>query len=242
MSDKNTSENQENINTSTGENKFNLKPYKGDIYLIVALIILIILFPFGVIFYIWGRLNLIIHYLLLISVTFLPLMLIFFFIGIFRLLRKNTRKKKVLIFIEICLSIISFIPFDIHLNLYDSSHPFLCGYRDRIRSRLDIKTVREWMNTYSENYSSQNNNEYIDEYIRPEKLPDCLKPIQFGGVFTLKKDPEGYLSINQGCGATFCHWGLTIGMEDMPYPDAEFYKEHGLIWLPIAPGIYVDMD
>jgi len=238
-------DNKNNV-TNSLENKSNLKTYKGDIYFIAILIVLTILFPFGVIFYIWGRLNLMIHFLILASFALDLLMLLLCLTGIVRFLKKNIWKKKIVTFLELCLPalfIISyFLPFRMYLNLYDSNHPFLCGYRDRIRSRLDIKEVREWMETYNANYTTKNKNEFIDEYIPPDKLPDCLKPIRYGGVFKYFSDIFGNQKIIQFCGASMTHWRLVIGMEDMPFPDSEFYEEHGIFWLPVAPGVYVDMD
>lgn len=245
MNNENTSENQGNLEAATGEKKFNYKQYKRDIYFIAALIILVILFPFGVLPYFWGRMNLMIHPIVLISFPIWLLMLILFVGGIFRLFRKNTGKKKFFIFIEICLSAMFFIPFfiplDMRPNFYDSSHPFLCGYRDRIRNGLDIKAVREWMISYKENYSDPNNR-LENGNISPDKMPECLKPIRFGGALTIGINRDGNPIIYQFCGATFTSWRLFIGMEDMPFPDSEFYKEHALLWLPVAPGIYVEMD
>jgi len=231
--------------TDSIENQASLKNYKRDIFFIIIIIILTILFPFQGIYYLWGRFNLMLHLLVIGIFPIMILILIFTFASLIKLIKKNIRTNHFLIFIEICLTTIFIIslslPLDKKLNLYES-HPFLCGYRDRIRSRLDIQAVREWMKTYSENYTDESKNEFMDEYISPDKIPDCLKPIRYGGVFTFSKLPEGYLSINQGCGGGFIHWGVTIGMEDMPFPDSQFYNEHGILWLPIAPGVYVEMD
>jgi hypothetical protein len=239
-------DNKEHASATSAGNKLNLRQYKADIIYIAFLTTCLIMFPFGVIFYIWGRMNLMIHFLILITFALLPLIAILFFVGIVRFLIKNTRKKKILIFIEMLIPVLFFIVFffppDKKLNLYDSGHPFLCGYRDRIRSRLDIKAVREWMKTYSENYTDNEDNQSKNGYIPYNKLPDCLKPIRYGGAFIFGIQPDGNPIIQQNCGATFTHWGLTIGMEDMPFPDSQYFEEHGLFWMPVAPGIYVEMD
>ena len=238
-------DNKENRVTDFIENQANLKNYKRDIFFIIIIILLTILFPFQVIYYLWGRFNLMLHLLVIGIFPIMILILIFTFASLIKLITKNIRKNHFLIFIEICLTAIFIIALSLPLykilNLYES-HPFLCGYRDRIRNKIDIETVREWMKTYSENFTAENNNEFIDEYLSPDKIPDCLKPIRHDGVFTFSKFPEGYLRIYQGCGGGFIHWGVTIGMEDIPFPDSQFYNEHGILWLPVAPGVYVDMD
>ena len=54
-------DNKENNIINTTENQVSPKSYKREIYYIAFLVILTILFPFGVLFYVWGRMNLMIH-------------------------------------------------------------------------------------------------------------------------------------------------------------------------------------
>ena len=221
--------------------KFDLNDDKWDIFLIAVFIILIIFFPFGVLPYFWGRMNFLLHIIVLMLFVLIPSMFLFFIINIFRLFRKSTWKKKGLILIEIFLSaffIISlFLPNVLKFNLYDSSNPFLCGYRDRIRNKIDIKETQNWLKTEFEKYN--NDEEFYKNNNLRENLPDCLKPLRSDGSFSFRNDDYGRPAIEQICGATFLDWGLIIEMEDMPFPDAEFFKNDGGFWLTVAPGVYV---
>lgn len=153
---------------------------------------------------------------------------------------KNTHKKKVLLFIEICLLIFFcisyFLPHVLKLNFYDSSNPFLCGYRDRIRSKLNIKETQNWLKTQFQKY---NKDEFYKKTNLHDNVPDCLKPLHSDGSFAFGGDDNDNPTIEQICGATFLDWGLIIEMEDMPFPHAEELKKRGGFWLSVAPGVYV---
>ena len=82
-------DNEENSMMDSPENKSFLKTYQGDIYFIIILIILTILFPFEVIYYLWGRLNLMLHLLVLGIFPVMIIILIFIFASLVKLIKKT---------------------------------------------------------------------------------------------------------------------------------------------------------
>lgn len=235
-------ENQENIETSLTPRK-NLNPnqYKWDYYLIAIPIICIILFPLGVLFYFYGRFNL--HPALIIMGIYplILLMLGLILLNVVRLLIKKTWKKKFLIIIETCLPVLFILLFYFifRLGLWGSKDPFLCGYRDQIKSKIDIEEVQSWLKTISEEYFTANKNWVSLEDIPADKLPESLKKYSHRNYIKLKKDEFGNPVIEGFTGGAFFHWGFIIGLPDLIYSEDHMWEEFGMCLMLVQPGFYV---
>ena len=237
-------ENQEKSETSFTPRK-NLIPnqYKWDYYLIAIPVIGIILFPLGVLFYFFGRFNL--HPALMIMGIYplILLMLGLFLLNVIRLFRSNPWKKKFLIIIETCLPVLFILLFYFifRLGLWGSKDPFLCGYRDQIKSKIDIEEAQSWLKTISEEYFTADKGWTNLENIPDEKCPEYLKKRLHSVYSPLGKDEFGNPIIEGGGGGGFFHWGFVIGLPDLIYSKDQINKleEYDRIWMYVQPGFYV---
>ena len=152
---------------------------------------------------------------------------------------KCTWKTRVLIAVEIGIPIavaalcIAQIYTPVKSQLSPPGVAFLHGFRDRVRSRADIPTIRNWLKTLDKS-------DYIpqrDYYSSIKLLPEPLKGLGLGGV-SLSKDKNGNPEVNISAGGGFHHWGATIGLEDMVIPESDL-RFHYDAWLLVEPGVYV---
>ncbi len=211
-----------------------------DIFCIVVTIILIILFPSGLVSYICGRLN--IHpagvYFLSLFAT-LGTFLNFFLVNIVRLFRKNILQKRLLILFEICLPIILFLSFFFFLRIiWNSKDPFLCGYRDQITRKIKIQDAQAWLKTIIDANNISDGRVKFKKEISYDEFPTFLKK---AGYFRISIDEFGNPLIYNGHGGGFFHWGTVIGTEDMAYTESQINekRKHDEEVLLIQPGFYV---
>ena len=141
--------------SQTKERKSSLNWSKEVLIFIVLPIILIILVPFGGLPYLWGRLNFHIFGLCMIYPVIGVFIIYCFFAGIIGLLRDFRKQNRVIIthVAEIIIPIVFvelfIIPFFIPKE-FKSWYPrwsFSHGLMDRIKSKTDISTIRDWMKT-----------------------------------------------------------------------------------------------
>ena len=252
-------ENQEKSETSFVPRK-NLIPnqYKWDYCLIAIPVICIILFPLGVLFYFCGRINfnqaLIImgiypFVLLLMPVLFL-INVVRLTINVVRLLRKNTWKKIFLTFIGMFLPVLFVFlflaPFYFKFNfsLWGSKDPFLFGFRDLIKNKIDVEKTQSWLKTISEEYFTADQGWINLENIPDKECPEYLKK-RLHSVYIynpLREDEFGnpiIMEITGGGG--FFHWGYVIGLPDLIYSEDQINekRKYGEELLLVQPGFYV---
>ncbi|MBN2590909.1 MAG: hypothetical protein JXA96_13675 [Sedimentisphaerales bacterium] len=224
-------ENSTNESHSTNPLRFYIDNW--DIFCFVVTIILIILFSSGLASYLCGRFN--IH---LAGVYFLSLFgtlgtfLIFFLVNIVRIFRKNILKKRLLILFEICLPIIFFLSFFLFSFIWDSKDPFLCGHRDQVLKRINIKEAQAWLKTIIDEEGK------FKKEISHDDIPEFLKK---AGYYRIYIDEFGNPMIYSGYGGGFFHWGSVIGTEDMVYTESQIKEKskHDEEVLLSQPGFYV---
>jgi len=212
-----------------------------DVIFIVLPIVLTILFPLGGVFYLCGRFYP--DLIFLSACMFYPIVggfIIFcFFAGIVRLSRNwrsHTRKGKRILVAETAFPIMFIILFLVSLfipiksNFWGfGSKAFAHGFRERIRSKVDIEATREWLKTVRrEDYS---------DYFDYNKLPESLKIFNPAGA-ALLEDENGNPNIRVNLGGALMEWGIVIGMKDMKISSSAF-RHYGTYNLPLEPGVYV---
>ena len=231
----------ENIETAETEERKPGRNWKeSKLIFLVLPIILTIFVPCGGIAYLCGRLN----YHLALLCVFYPIVFGFiiycFFIGTVRLFRdwkKVHKHGKFLIFAQFCIPILfvvlvvkpSIIP--IESGLRSSAKVYNYGLRDRIKSKADIKAIRDWMRTLDK--------EDYDEFgvrLPRDECPKSLRVLKPPSV-NLYADNNGNPQIRIVWGGGFFHWGVQIGMEDMENPSSYFGPLAE--WLLVEPGVYI---
>ncbi len=105
------------------------------------------------------------------------------------------------------------------------------GFRDRIKSKLDIPATRNLIRTLDDG----DYNEY-GYRVPPEQWPESLKGLKSEsvGFWVYKNNP--LLKIMWGGG--FFHWGVEIGLEDFEIPESDM-EDGSESRLLVEPGIYV---
>ncbi len=232
----------ENIETAETEERKPRRNWKeSKVIFLVLPIILTILVPLGGFSYLCGRLN---FHLALVVVMIYPVTGVFIVIcflgGIVRFFRdwsKSNKKGKCLIITQTGIPIVFValfvIPFFIPIgsDLWFGK-AFNHGFRDRIRSKADIGSIRDWMRTLSKE-------EYEDFSVRlpRDEWPKPLKVLNPNSI-TLLADKNANPQVRMMWGAAVFHWGVAIGMQDMVIPPTEI-SEWTECWLLVEPGVYV---
>ena len=150
---------------------------------------------------------------------------------------KHTWKKRILIFIEICLSILFFLSFYFLRIIWDSKDPFLCGYMDRIKSKIDVEEIQNWLKT-----TTIENKDWAYLVNLPEdQYPKSLQKIFRPAHNLLRTDQYDNQIFTLTEGGGFFHWGFVIGLPDMEYSEEHIkeMEEHDMIWMLVQPGFYV---
>ncbi|MCJ7673706.1 MAG: hypothetical protein MUO33_00970 [Sedimentisphaerales bacterium] len=240
----------------SGERKASLDWSKWDVIFFVLPIILIILEPLGGFSYLDGRFDspLIFLTMILMLPVICVIIIICFLTGIVRLLvnwKNHTRKKKLIIVAEIGMSLVFitlffapfFIPEDSNIR-WPGYKPFTYGFRDRIRSKVDVKNIRDWLKTLSkEDCTGETIRLGYDSYPFKSKWPDSIdwpKSLKVfnPGYIELDLDENGNPKVRLTWGGPPGHWGVEIGMKDMEIPASDF-SQYGEYRLPVEPGVYV---
>ncbi|MBW7990252.1 MAG: hypothetical protein FVQ84_09590 [Planctomycetes bacterium] len=232
----------ENIEMAETEERKPARNWKeSKVIFLVLPIILIVLVPLGGFPYLCGRLN----YPLTLACMFYPIAFIFliccFVTGIgrfFRDRREHSGKKKLLIIAQIGISIVVVVLFIEHYfipreyGIRPPTNPFTYGFRDRIRSKADIKAIRDWMRTLDKE-------DYDESGVRlpRDEWPKSLKVLKPPSV-DLYTDDNGNPKVRIVWGGGFFHWGVEIGMEDMVIPPSDF-NHMDEYWLLVETGVYV---
>ena len=232
-------DNKENIIIELpSKKKLDFKSKKWDIIYIAVPILGILLLNCGILFYICGRINFHLAFFVFAMPFFLAILLVYFLVNVIRFFRQKIWKRKFLIFIELCLPLlIVLIPFVGNINFWGSKDPFLCGYRDQVARKINIKEAQAWLKTIiDENYSSEGRGQFKKE-ISSDEIPGFLKK---AGYFRISIDEFGNPLIYSGHGGGFFHWGSVIGIEDMVYTESQINekRKHDEEVLLIQPGFY----
>jgi len=220
--------------------KIDISGNKLDMVFIAIPIILIILFPTGLVNYLCGRFN--IHFALVFFGSLfgtIGTLFTLFIVNVVRIIRKNSFKKRLLILFEICLPILFFFSFFLFRLIWDSKDPFLCGYRDQITKKINIEEVQAWLKTFSEEHFNTDTGWINRESIPEDEYPESLKKMFRPTYHLLRTGESDQPVIDYNRGGGFFHWGFVIGTEDMVYPISEIMKERDEIWMLVQPGFYV---
>lgn len=233
-------ENVEKARTKT--KKFCTSQTDSVVVFLVLPVILTLLVPTGGILYIYGRLSR--HPGFMMMTLFLPSfsgMVVFFFIGIVRLIRwwkKCNWKGKLVSIAEIVVPVVFvvlfmvpfFVPAESKLRF--ANRAFTYGFRDRVESKADIPAIRAWLKTLNpEDYFEHGDRVPRDEW------PESLKVLNPGIVHVLA-DKNGNFQTRFMWGGAIFHWGLTIGVEEFRVPTSELNDRYEA-WLLVQPGVYV---
>ena len=163
-----------------------------------------------------------------------------FFAGIIRLFggwRKHN-KKKLIIAAEFVIPIVFLLLFIAPLfipagsDLWSPDKAFNYGFRDRIRSKADIRSIRDWMRKLrKEEYKDFSVRLPRDEWTKSLKV---LNP----NIITLFVDKNENPQVRMTWGAAVFHWGVAIGMDDMVITPTKI-SEWAECWLLVESGVYV---
>jgi hypothetical protein len=108
---------------------------------------------------------------------------------------------------------------------------FLHGYAVRMRSRVDIASIRAWQEGL-EFPSDAEESQFIDPSTWPESVRE-LSP----NVVWLVVPPEEGVELSWGSGHVG-HWGVGVGPRGMPTPTGNEHRQ----MLPLADGAFVWYD
>jgi hypothetical protein len=232
-----------NIETvETGERKPGRNWKESKVIFLVLPIILTVLIPLGGLPYLCGRFNfhLALAVLLLYPVTGVFIIYCFFVstVRLFRDWKKVNKLGNVLIFAQFCtpfLFVVLFIKpsiIPIGPGLRSSYKVYNYGLRDRIKSKADIKAIRDWMRTLDKE-------DYDESGVRlpRNEWPKSLKVLNPSPRVNLYADNNGNPQIRIVWGGGIFHWGVQIGIEDMENPPSYFGPLDE--WLLVEPGVYV---
>jgi uncharacterized integral membrane protein len=238
-------DNKENIETAgTGktEERKSSVVWKCQVVIFIILpIILTVLIPLRGLPYLCGRLN---YHLTLICLFFYPIVFGFiiycFFVGTVRLFRdwKKVRKHgKLLNFAQFCIPILFVVLFvkpliiPIESVLLSPAEVYNYGLRDRIKSKADIKAIRDWLETLDKE-------DYDESGVRlpRDEWPKSLRVLNPPHI-DLYADSNGNPKVRIIWGGGVFHWGVEIGMEDMENPP--FYFGPLDEWLLMESGVYI---
>jgi hypothetical protein len=217
---------------------------KWDVILLVVPTLCVFLVSFGGLFYLCGRFSpYSICFMVCPIYPVLGIFIIYCFIAdivrLFRGWRKATRRKKLALFAEISIPLVSialfvasfFIPEDSHLN-WPPFKSFAYGFKDRVRSKGDIESIRDLLRTFGKPDERE-----IAPRIPYEDWPKLLKALNPKSV-VLCEDKKGTTYIRARWGGGFQPWGMVIGMENMDIPPSDL-KVSGEYRLPLEPGVYI---
>jgi len=213
----------------------------SHIVMLVLPLLCVILIPLGGLLYLSGRLSF--HPLLTIWFlypAFGAFMIYCFGAGVWRLFsgwKRHSYRIKVLITMEIAIPVIFVLLFVLpfyglfKLSFWPAS-PHICGFRDRIKSKVDIPSIREWFETLDEDYYLPNSN-----VLPREKWPKSLKALKSPRII-VASDKNGNPQVMIIDGAGFEHWGATIGFQDLVISESDLNSQY-YTWLLVEPGVYV---
>lgn len=206
----------------------------------ILCIILLPLGPLGVLDYLRGRrfiflFDLLDKFILYSLICFLNIFFIFYgFVRLSVSWKNYTRKKRFLIGVEIGIPIIFITLLIVSLCVpvksvfWPDSPPFLCGFRDWVKSNADISAVRNWVKTLDKEELS-----YYSQYSHYDELPEFVKEI--GGDVGFSKDSNGNPRASFLYGGGFFHWGVEIWAEDMKIPPSDYVSKR----MYVEPGVYI---
>ncbi len=213
---------------------------------IVLPIILTVLFPLGGLPYLCGRFSpyaITLAHVYVLYLGTICFIIFCFVVGVGKLFGVwNKRSKSGKFFISAQMM----IPLGFLVLLFSSfflpesefsrgSHKFFMrGFRERVRSKADIESIRDWLEMLSkDDYNSSHYNP-----IPPSKHPKLLKvlkPVRVGLLADKNSNPKVRLMWGSGF---MGHWGVDIGMADMEIPKADV-SEWTYCWLLVEPGVYI---
>ena len=232
--------NQQDIDTEpVGQTKTRRNWNSWDIFFIVAPLICIILVPLGGLGYIRGRFFPFFResfFLYIAIVCFIIFCILYGFDRLSMYGKKYTPKKRFLIAVEIVIPIVcmlSYIALFLPVETFFSPacKPFMYGFRDRVKSNVDISAVRAWLKTID-----SEDIDYYSQYSHRDELPEYVKAI--GGSVSLSTDSNGNHVLHCSFGGGFDHWGVEIGAEDMKIPPSDYVSKAGYR-MYVEPGFNI---
>ena len=238
---------EENMETAQieKESKTRIDWNMWDALISVALVAFIIAVPLGGIEYSNGRFNTrsnahsIVLDVCIIGPTVVILAIAFVIVSAVQLLcnlkrsarKRYTNRKRAIRIAQIAIQIVFVTSFiisvfaPVEIPLWQPGYkPFTYGFRERIRSEVDIEEIRDWLKTLSEEDCA---GEHIvlstDSSPSERRWSDSLEWPKSLTVFRphyarLDRDENGNPKVGLTWGRPFGHWGVAIGMEDMEIP------------------------
>jgi len=209
------------------------------IFLVLPTVV-IFLVSFGGLFYLCGRFSPhLVHFMVCPVYPVSGIFIIYCFIaGMVRLSRagrKANRRKRALLLGEIGIPLVSIALFVTSLFLPDDSDmrwppfkSFAYGFRDRIRSKGGIESIRDLLKTFRKPDERE-----ITPRIPYQEWPKSLKALR-PKIVVLCEDKNGTGYIMARWGGGFLPWGLIIGMQNIDIPPSSL--EYRLL---LEPGVYI---
>jgi len=241
----------EHINPEQTEDKKPRGNWKDSHVVFLFLpVILTILFPLGGIFYLSGRFRPYATTLWHVSLLYLVVLIFIFYCfisGIMKLSgrkRKLTRNEKLLTAAETVVPLVFIGLFVVFIFLAFTNKEFrgprfqlfMCGIRDRVKSKVDIEATRTWL-------QSLRNEDFKDSDPKYKRLTKAEQPETLRGLkharADLSEDENGNIKIRLWWDSGMLgHWGVVIGKKEMNIPPPD-YSMYGEDILPVEPVVYV---
>jgi hypothetical protein len=114
---------------------------------------------------------------------------------------------------------------------YPACKPFMYGFRDRIKSTVDIEAIRDWLKILDKEVLDNNSERSLYG-----KLPESAKAI--GGYISFSTDQNGNHIIHHTFGGGLDNWGVEIGAEDMEIPPSDYVSKAGYR-MCVEPGFNI---
>lgn len=247
----------ENIETAQSkERKTSLDWNAWDAIIFAAIVVFIIFVPLGGIEYLDARFGTYsdFFYGCFIYLTLGSLIIVFLIVGAVQLLcnwKRYTKSKKLIKIFQVGIPFVFVASFaisvltPIRINLWQPGYkPFTYGFRARMRSKVDIEAIRDWLRTLSkEDCTGETVRLLSDSHSFKSKWPDSIEwpkslKVFDPGYVELDLDENGNHKVRLTWGGPPGHWGIEIGMEDMEVPASDFSR-YGEYRLPLQPGAYV---
>ena len=236
----------ENIEMAETEGRKSGRNWKeSKIIFLILPIVLTVFFPLGVVFYLCGRFSpyavtlFYVCILYLVTIGFIIYCFVICFVRLYRDQRKHNRIGEFTIFAQVGIPLIFLVLLVLSFFLPESEFMgysykfFMCGLRDRVKSKLDVKATRDWLGTSGEEYFR------IDHFTRipSDEWSKSLRVLNPRRVIP-STDENGNRKVRLFWGGGLGRWGVVMGMEDMTTPSSDF-RHYGEYRIPVEPGVYV---
>jgi len=243
--------NKDTVPSQTEKSRYSINWKDSHVVFFFLPITLTILFPGGGIFYLCGRFHpSILLYVYLLYLVVLVFIFYCLFLGVVKLSGrrgKRTRNERLLIAAEtiVPLIFIGLIVVSFFFAFTDTEFCgrrfkfFMLGFRDRVKSKANIESMRAWLQTLNDEDYKSIDNSYNSYPRNRSEWPKPSRVLEPGKVF-LSADENGNAKIRLVWGSSPIegHWGVEIGAENMEIPPSDL-NMYGEYRLPVEPGLYV---